>query len=475
MRIRTVLLTASVIGLLDGLALTQALVPLSVEDGLRTRRFAGRAPLQFSPDGKWLAYTMAENTRGKSLAGEHYALTGVSPGDVAVGIFLLDMATGQTRNLTGGLGNNFSPVWSPDGRYLAFVSDRDGSSQAKLWVWDSANQRIRKVSDLTLRLLASDPQWMPNSRQVLVSALPQGMTPQEYAERLVPRQDPQRASAESVTATVIASPLSGSRAARVSQSDPWNLDQSLRDLVLVDVISGRSDQIVHQRRIDHYELSPDGSRVALTSAQRFETPGSTQIVFDLTMIPLTDRSKTVAITDLRLGYLGPFTWSPDSTQLAYKSTSENGDCFVIGIRGGPPRNITNFTTRTSGDTLLWDATGARIYFRSNGTVWTASLDQRKAVEFTRMAGRQLTLLATPDGRQIATVEGGKAVLVFSSHSATKEAGFYLVALDTGNVRKCLRVSSATHVPMGFKSLRSCPKRRVLPISQAMHNMMWICG
>jgi TolB protein len=41
-------------------------------------------------------------------------------------IRIFDVATGQTRTLTDGVGTNESPAFSPNGRHIAFVSSRQG-------------------------------------------------------------------------------------------------------------------------------------------------------------------------------------------------------------------------------------------------------------------------------------------------------------------------------------------------------------
>ena len=44
-------------------------------------------------------------------------------GDAFRQIFLVDAESGDTRQITDGEGDNWSPVWSPEGRTLAFISD----------------------------------------------------------------------------------------------------------------------------------------------------------------------------------------------------------------------------------------------------------------------------------------------------------------------------------------------------------------
>jgi dipeptidyl aminopeptidase/acylaminoacyl peptidase len=73
---------------------------------------------KLSPDGKWVAYTVTtpslKDNRGFAR------------------IWLVDVATGRSRQLTQGPGSDFSPRWSPDGQTLAFISTRQGGPQ--IWV-----------------------------------------------------------------------------------------------------------------------------------------------------------------------------------------------------------------------------------------------------------------------------------------------------------------------------------------------------
>jgi TolB protein len=49
------------------------------------------------------------------------------------------------QQLTQNFGNNEEPAWSPDGRYLAFQSTRDGASSIYVMNADGTNQR--RVTD----------------------------------------------------------------------------------------------------------------------------------------------------------------------------------------------------------------------------------------------------------------------------------------------------------------------------------------
>src|SRR5881227_2397402 len=87
---------------------------------------------QLSPDGKWVAYTVTHYSRKENRG--------------TTRIWLADVASGTSRQLTAGPGSDRQPRWSPDGRTLAFVSTRE--SGAQLWVLPIAGGEARRVTSL---------------------------------------------------------------------------------------------------------------------------------------------------------------------------------------------------------------------------------------------------------------------------------------------------------------------------------------
>lgn len=96
-------------------------------------------------------------------------------------IYLVDTTNGKEENLTGGKGNNWQAVWSPDGEYLAFLSDRDGSGQARLWIWNRKTRTMRVASEIASR--GDQVEWLPRSHKVLFTTLPVGMSVDAYVQR----------------------------------------------------------------------------------------------------------------------------------------------------------------------------------------------------------------------------------------------------------------------------------------------------
>ena len=109
---------------------------------MRTIEFDTRQVTQpdvaVSPDGKTLIFTMLGH------------------------LFRLPAAGGSAEQLTFGLCYDTDPAISPDGRRVAFVSDRDGS-ESNIFLLDLGS---KQVSPLTKEARAGCPAWPPDGRSI---------------------------------------------------------------------------------------------------------------------------------------------------------------------------------------------------------------------------------------------------------------------------------------------------------------------
>lgn len=115
-----------------------------------------------SPDGRTLAFV---STRGGGMAN----------------IWLLDLKTGRSRNLTPSSAGNFRPAWSPDGQWIAFSSNRDTAlvrdirpTGGQAWEWMQLNSIYLIRADGTglrrltpLDQIAGSPKWSPDGRHLV--------------------------------------------------------------------------------------------------------------------------------------------------------------------------------------------------------------------------------------------------------------------------------------------------------------------
>lgn len=124
---------------------------ITFEDMAAMRRVG--AP-KVSPDGKWVAYDastidLAANVRKSAVY--------LVPAD----------GSAPPRKVTDGLKQDDGPAWSPDGKTIAYVSNKDGSPK-QVYLLDVATGTSKKASSLTGG--ASGVQWMPDGSAVIVSS-----------------------------------------------------------------------------------------------------------------------------------------------------------------------------------------------------------------------------------------------------------------------------------------------------------------
>ncbi len=140
--------------------------------------FGGVEQLCWSPDGRYIAYSC------KKLVGKEYAFS------TDTEIFIFCPLTGETTQVTLGGGYDTNPVWSPDGKRLAWLSmERDGyeADKVRLLMADvlyqdsedgqAANPVIENIVDLTsdFPYNADGPLWAADSKSLYFNALAEGV------------------------------------------------------------------------------------------------------------------------------------------------------------------------------------------------------------------------------------------------------------------------------------------------------------
>ncbi|MFZ4164731.1 amidohydrolase family protein [Brevundimonas sp. NPDC058933] len=84
--------------------------------------------------------------------------------DLLGDIYVMPISGGEARAIASGVAWDMQPKYSPDGRSIAFTSDRGGGDN--LWVMDRDGSNAKQVSNETFRLL-TQPDWSPDGQFVV--------------------------------------------------------------------------------------------------------------------------------------------------------------------------------------------------------------------------------------------------------------------------------------------------------------------
>jgi dipeptidyl aminopeptidase/acylaminoacyl peptidase len=408
--------------------------PLAIEDALRTRSLGLYAPPQVTPDGGQVAYTVHDpSRRGPTQTGLRDALS--RNGDV----YISDTRSGESRNLSAGVGNSWYPAWSPDGRLLAFYSDRSGDPA--LWIWDRESDALRRASPATVVPIGLQwPKWTPDGRHLIVPVLASGADLDDL--QAVHQQE---ASVETGSPTVTVYTSDGSRLPPDSAGEGAVGRGSTRprpkDLAVVDVRTGDTRYLGLSPQVGGnlgwFQPSPDGAKLAFTTMMGLA------MTHDIFIVDLTSLHLARVASGVPMWLAGAtVSWSPDGQWLAYTTYGgiADGECYLVHASGGGPRRLTRMPHPSFGSEFhppLWDPSGESLYFLGADTLWRVGRRNGVVAAVASMPGRKLrNIVSASDGATLWSPDGSSIVLE-TNHSKAERSGFYLVDQTSGRAEPLL--------------------------------------
>ncbi len=428
--------------------------PLGVRDVLSLRTFARQTPIMLSADGNLVAYTL---TRPASSMVPREAVHQAAPcAHSLVGptdVWLTNVRTGESRNLTNESGANWGAAWSPDGQLLAFYSDREGA--AHLWLWDRRTDALRRVSQAPMicsSIDAAELQWTPDGKQVLVrmrEAAENGAPARPSLAECCPRGGEGHQDRPTVRVFHSTGTTTDTAVKPVSVRSSY-----LTDLALIHVRSGEVRKIARGVNPFTAQISPDGKFVAFMDHAGAYAPGSFTALLDLKLVSLAGGELRTLAQGIRMGGnnfdKNDWSWSPDSQWLAYRDsivTHEAYDAaswvskaFLVSVQGQVRPLSADGRPQFRG-TPVWDDTGQFVYFFSEDEVWRISSADGGARAIAKLPGKTLKTLVTaaPNRDRLWAPGRRRAAVVVAETLSTRglEMGFYSVQLDTGQVSAML--------------------------------------
>ena len=302
---RSLILAIFPILTLAALAQAPAKSRLTPQQAISVRRLR---ELRWSPDGTRLAFTVTEPPKGA---------------DQQKHIWLYTVASGELKQFTSSAKTETQPRWSPDAKYLAFLSDRDEFQQIYLIPADGG-EAIRRTEGKR-RIQAFE--WSPDGKHIAYLA-PQPKT-DEDEKKEKDKED-----------------------ARVADKD-----EKRAHLWILDTDTWKSRELVSAPwEFNELQWSPTGDSLIVVATDHPESDQETNRIF------------TVSLSDGKMTQLfaprGPFAAvrvSPDGKLISYLGSRVDGpiphDLYLLPVEGGTPRNLTGKTLDRLVESYVWRPDG----------------------------------------------------------------------------------------------------------------------
>ena len=258
---------------------------------------------QISPDGEWIVYSLSRNDPETKKGGSQ--------------LWLCRRDGSGARQLTFAGTSNGLARWSPDGRSIAFVSNRDKKESA-LFLLSLDGGDPRKLA--TYKLGVGEPAWSRDGSQIAFTAV---IAPEH--------PDDEKNDADAPEPIKITSRID------YKQDTRGYLAEKRGQIVIHDLATGENRQLTSGSG-EHVapRWSPDGKSIAAM----YPVPN-----FVNSRLELIDVASG-AIRDLtsETGIIGTWLWAEDGSALLVTQDPEwtfQHEAWSIPVDGGPARQITH--------------------------------------------------------------------------------------------------------------------------------------
>ena len=301
--------------------------------------------LHVSADGRTVLFTLATSDLAKAKKVTH--------------LWLMDPDGKNQRQFTFGEKSESSPVFSPDGKRIAFISSRDGDDN--LYVISANGGEARQLT--TLSTGVADPLWSPDGKWIAFSS---DVYPECGADDACNKKIEQRWTKGPLHAHMADALL-------YRHWTQWK-DGKRTHILLADAAIGSVRDLTpgdfdsppfQLGGAVQYDFSPDSSELAFDSNHDAAPASSTNS--DVWIVSLSGHQPPRNITAANPAFDGHPKYSPDGKYIAYQMQTQPGyesDLFRLAIydRSAATSRVLTEGFRNWVDTFQWTSDSKSLYF-----------------------------------------------------------------------------------------------------------------
>ncbi|HWZ03542.1 MAG TPA: DPP IV N-terminal domain-containing protein, partial [Mucilaginibacter sp.] len=123
--------------------------PFSPADVLKEKNLSES---RVSPDDKWVVYSLSDVDTAKDKSITH--------------LWMLSLTSDESIQLTYGAESASSPQWSPDNKFISFLSSRESKNGSQIWLMDRRGGEASKLTEVKGELNAYE--WSPDSKKLVL-------------------------------------------------------------------------------------------------------------------------------------------------------------------------------------------------------------------------------------------------------------------------------------------------------------------
>lgn len=394
--------------------------PITPQDLWAMKRVGAPA---LAPDGKSAVFSVTEWSIEKNKS--------------TASLWLIDVTGGTLRRLTYAPSGDNSPVWSPEGKRLAFVSKRGEDETGSLYVMRLDGGEPEKIVELPYAV--SNPKWLPDGQSVIVATtvIPELAGTLANADLAAMKKEIKRRKDSKMTAKVTEN-------RQYRYFDHYLTDNPANRLVRVDVttkvlqdLTPKWDRPFTVSGEVGYDLSPDGKSIALT-INSTPPPYQTFPNHDVYLLPVDGSGMMKNLTPENKADDSGAVFSPDGQSLVFGRQE-------TPYYSGEFSKLWRHNLATGKNTPLTEAQDYGIdsvSFSADGQTLWLTAEEKGVLPIFRMNADGTGLTAVYKAGTSTGVETKAGTLVFLNDTTSRPAELFTLDSATGQARQLTHFNDA---------------------------------